>query len=78
MDEPVWLVITADKSGDEHTPDDLVGGTTEALLFDGTDMSLSYTLKADDAFMQSLPWFSQAVGTDGKSLNAKSHLVNRA
>ena len=65
MDEPVWLVITADKSGDGPTPDDLVGGTTEAILFSGTDMSLSYNLKADDAFMQSLPWFSQALSTDG-------------
>ena len=65
MDEPVWLVITADKSGDGPTPDDLVGGTTEAILFSGTDMSLSYILKADDAFMQSLPWFSQALSTDG-------------
>ena len=33
------------KSGDGPTPDDLVGGMTEALIFDGTDMSLSYTLK---------------------------------
>ena len=65
MDEPVWLVITADKTGDGPTPDDLVGGTTEAILFAGTDMSLSYSLKADDAFMQSLPWFSQALSTDG-------------
>jgi hypothetical protein len=65
MDEPVWLVITADKTGDGPTPDDLVGGTTEALLFAGTDMSLSYSLQADDSFMQSLPWFSQAQGSDG-------------
>jgi len=65
MDEPVWLIITADKTGDGPTPDDLVGGTTEALLFAGQDMSLSYTLQADDSFMQSLPWFSQAQGTEG-------------
>ena len=31
MDEPVWLVITADKTGDGPTPDDLVGGTTSAI-----------------------------------------------
>ena len=65
MDEPVWLVITADKTGDGPTPDDLVGGTTEAILLDGTNLSLSYSLQADDAFMQSLPWFSQAMSTDG-------------
>jgi len=65
IDEPVWLVITADNTGDGPTPDDLVGGTTESLLFSGKDMNLSYTLQADDAFMQSLPWFSQAQGTDG-------------
>jgi hypothetical protein len=65
MDEPVWLVITADNTGDGPTPDDLVGGTTEALLFAGSNMSLSYSLEADDAFMQSLPWFSQAQGSDG-------------
>ena len=65
IEEPVWLVITADNTGDGPTPDDLVGGTTEALLFSGKNMNLSYTLQADDAFMQSLPWFSQAQGTDG-------------
>ena len=65
IDEPVWLVITADNTGDGPTPDDLVGGTTESLLFSGKNMDLSYTLQADDAFMQSLPWFSQAQGTDG-------------
>lgn len=65
MDEPVWLVITADKTGDGPTPDDLVGGTTEAMMFASENMSLSYTLQSDDAFMQALPWFSQAQGTDG-------------
>ena len=65
MDEPVWLVITADKTGDGPTPDDLVGGTTEAIVFAGENLSLSYTLQSDDAFMQALPWFSQAQGTDG-------------
>ena len=62
MDEPVWLVITADKTGDGPTPDDLVGGSESALTFAGTDMSLSYSLQSDDSFMQNLPWFSQAQG----------------
>ena len=65
IDEPVWLVITADNTGDGPTPDDLVGGSPDALLFAGEDMNLSYSLEADDSFMQSLPWFSQAQGTDG-------------
>ena len=32
MDEPVWLMIPLTKAV-TSTPDDLVGGTTEALLF---------------------------------------------
>ena len=62
MDEPIWLVITADKTGDGPTPDDLVGGTETAITFAGKDLSLSYTLNSDESFMQNLPWFSQVQG----------------
>lgn len=62
MDEPVWLVITADKTGDGPTPDDLVGGTTSAITLNGEDLSLSFELEADEAFLTNLPWFSQAQG----------------
>jgi hypothetical protein len=61
LDEPVWLVITADKTGDGPTPDDLVGGPTEAILIDGSDLSLEYTLSEDSEFLKNLPWFSQAM-----------------
>jgi len=61
VDEPVWLVITADKTGDGPTPDDLVGGPTEAILIDGSDLSLEYTLSEDSDFLKNLPWFSQAL-----------------
>ena len=37
-------------------------------------MSLSYSLQADDSFMQSLPWFSQAQGSDGPEFDAKYHV----
>ena len=62
MDEPVWLVITADKTGDGPTPDDLVGGTTSAITLAGEDLSLSFELASDEAFLTNLPWFSQAQG----------------
>ena len=61
VDEPVWLVITADKTGDGPTPDDLVGGPTEAILIDGSDLNLEYTLSEDSDFLKNLPWFSQAL-----------------
>ncbi len=66
VDEPVWLVITADKTGDGPTPDDLVGGSIEALSIDGSDLSLEYTLSEDSDFLKNLPWFSQA--SDGPGL----------
>lgn len=66
IDEPVWLVITADKTGDGPTPDDLVGGPTEALSIKGSELSLEYTLTEDSEFLKNLPWFSQA--TDGPGL----------
>ena len=62
MDEPVWLVITADKTGDGPTPDDLVGGTPSAIMLAGSDLTLSFTLEADEEFLKNLPWFSQAQG----------------
>ena len=65
MKEGIWLVITADATGNGPTPDDLVGGTTEAILLLGKDFTLSYTLSANEQFLQQLPWFSQAV--DGPS-----------
>ena len=61
--EEVWLIITADKTGDGPTPDDLVGGPSAALSFGDSDLSLDYTLTADEAFLKSLPWFSQAADT---------------
>ena len=66
IDEPVWLVITADKTGDGPTPDDLVGGPTEALSISGSDLSLEYSLAEDSEFLKNLPWFSQA--SDGPGL----------
>ena len=58
--EPVWLIITADLTGDGPTPDDLVAGTEKELQFGNADFSLDYTLTANEQFLRNLPWFSQA------------------
>ena len=56
---PVWLVITADLTGDGPTDDDMIGGTTEPLSLTNEDLSLSFTLTADTGYLEALPWFSK-------------------
>jgi hypothetical protein len=65
--EPVWLIITADLTGDGPTPDDLVAGTSTPLELGASDMELQYTLTSDEGFLKNLPWFSQA--TEGPTFN---------
>ena len=57
--DPVWLIVTADRTGDGPSSDDLVAGTTEPLQFQEANISLSFTLTADEDFLTKLPWFSQ-------------------
>ena len=57
--DPVWLIITADLTGDGPSEDDMIGGTTEALTFGADDLELQFTLKAEADFLQKLPWFTK-------------------
>ncbi len=62
--DPVWLVITADLTGDGPSEDDMLGGTEEALTFGTSDINLSFTLSNEPGFLERLPWYSKdAAGT---------------
>ena len=56
---PVWLIITADVGADGPTKDDLFAGSKEPITFGTEDLTLEFTLVNDDAWMESLPWFSR-------------------
>jgi hypothetical protein len=56
---PVWLIITADVGANGPTKDDLFAGSKEPITIGSENLTLEYTLENDDAWMESLPWFSR-------------------
>ena len=56
--DPIWLVITADLTGDGPSEDDMLGGTAEALTLGSDDISLTFDLTNEPGFLETLPWYS--------------------
>ena len=57
--EPVWLIVTADLTGDGPSEGDMVGGVESALSFGSEDLSVDITLSSDAGFLEQLPWYSK-------------------
>ena len=56
--DPVWLVITADLTGDGPSEDDMLGGTAEPLTLGTDDLNLTFELTSEPGFLEGLPWYS--------------------
>jgi len=74
---PVWIIIIADVGANGPTKDDLFAGTKEPLTLGSEDLTLDYTLENDDAWMESLPWFSRvdnpATKKEGEPIDAEGN-----